>query len=55
VDVAEKWTMFSGRAGEQGQMARDDDTVKTVTYQGQQAAKQLRESLHRFFLGLLRR
>jgi hypothetical protein len=36
------------RAGEQGQMAEDDDTIETVVYQGQQAAKQLCKGLHRF-------
>jgi hypothetical protein len=36
-------------------MAQDDDTVKTVVYQGQQAAKQLCKGLHRFLpLTLLR-
>jgi hypothetical protein len=34
------------RAGEQGQMTEDDDTVETVVYQGQQAAKELGEDLH---------
>ena len=36
------------RAGEQGQMAEDDDAVEAVIYQGQQAAKQLCNGLHRF-------
>jgi hypothetical protein len=36
------------RAGEQRQMAEDDDAVETVIYQGQQAAKQLCKGLHRF-------
>ena len=35
------------RAREQGQMAADNDPVKTVVYECQQAAKQLREFLHR--------
>jgi hypothetical protein len=35
-------------AGEQGQMAKDDDAIETVIYQGQQAAKQLCKGLHRF-------
>jgi hypothetical protein len=29
-------------------MAKDDDAVEAVLYQGQQAAKQLCEGLHRF-------
>jgi len=33
---------------EQGQMAEDDDAVEAVIYQGQQAAKQPCEGLHRF-------
>jgi hypothetical protein len=28
-------------------MAEDDDTIETVVYQGQQAAKQLCKGLHR--------
>jgi hypothetical protein len=35
-------------ASEQGQMAKDDDAVEAVIYQGQQAAKQLCKGLHRF-------
>src|ERR1700683_5682757 len=36
-------------------MAEDDDTIETVVYQGQQAAKQLCKGLHRFLpLTLLR-
>jgi len=46
VDVAEEVDDVFG-AGEQGQMTEDDDTVETVVYQGQQAAKQLCEGLHR--------
>ena len=47
MDVAEEVDDALG-AGEQGQMAEDDDTIETVVYQGQQAAKQLCEGLHRF-------
>src|SRR5215472_3603181 len=46
VDVAEEVDDVFG-AGEQGQMTEDDDTVETVVYQGQQAAKQLCKDLHR--------
>ena len=46
VEVTEKVDDVLG-AGEQGQMTEDDDTVETVVYQGQQAAKQLGEGLHR--------
>src|SRR5215472_4383506 len=46
VDVAEEVDDVFG-AGEQGQMTEDDDTVETMVYQGQQAAKQLCEGLHR--------
>jgi len=46
VDVAKKVDAVLG-ASEQGQMAKDDDAVETVIYQGQQAAKQLCKSLHR--------
>src|SRR6516162_2892513 len=46
VDVAEEMDDVLG-AGEQGQMTEDDDTLETVVYQGQQAAKQLGEDLHR--------
>jgi hypothetical protein len=46
VDVAEEVDDVL-RAGEQGQRTEDDDTVETVVYQGQQAAKQLGEDLHR--------
>ena len=42
VDVAEKVHDVLG-ACEQGHMTEDDDTVETVVYQGQQAAKQLCE------------
>jgi len=42
VDVAEEEDDVFG-AGEQGQMTEDNDTVETVVYQGQQAAKQLCE------------
>src|SRR5207253_7051644 len=34
-------------AGEQGQMTQNDETVETVVYQSQQAAKQLCKCLHR--------
>jgi len=37
--------MFSGRVSK-GEMTEDDDTVETVVYQGQQAAKQLCEDFH---------
>jgi len=37
VDVAEEVDDVL-RTGEQGQMAEDDDSIKTVVYQGQQAA-----------------
>jgi len=47
VDVAEEVDDVL-RAGEQGQMTEDDDTIETVIYQGQQAAKQLCKCLHRF-------
>jgi hypothetical protein len=47
VDVTEEVHDVVG-AGEQGQMAEDDDTIETVIYQGQQAAKQLCECLLRF-------
>ena len=47
VDVAEEMDDVL-RASEQGQMAQDDHAVETVIYQGQQAAKQLCEGLHRF-------
>jgi hypothetical protein len=30
-----------------GQMAEDDDSIETVVYQGQQAAKQLCKGFHR--------
>jgi hypothetical protein len=46
VEVTEKVDDVLG-AGEQGQMTEDDDTVETVVYQGQQAAKQLCKGLHR--------
>src|ERR1700730_14674998 len=46
VDVAKKVDDVLG-AGEQGQMAQDDDAIETVIYQGQQAAKQLCKGLHR--------
>src|SRR6516164_5753308 len=46
VNVAEEVDDVLG-AGEQGQMTEDDDTVETVIYQGQQAAQQLGEGLHR--------
>ena len=35
------------RAGEQRQMAEDDDTVETVVYESQQAAEQLGKFFHR--------
>jgi hypothetical protein len=47
VDVTEEVDDVLG-AGEQGQMTEDDDTVETMVYQGQQAAKQLCKCLHRF-------
>ena len=37
------------RAREQRQMAEDDDTVETVVYECEQAAKQPREFFHRSF------
>jgi hypothetical protein len=46
VEVTEEVDDVLG-AGEQGQMTEDDDTVETVVYQGQQAAKQLCEGFHR--------
>jgi hypothetical protein len=48
VDVAKKVDDVLG-AGEQGQMAQDDDAIETVIYQGQQAAKQLSRSIARPF------
>jgi hypothetical protein len=53
VDVTEEMDNVFG-AGEQGQMTEDDDTVETVVYQGQQAAKQLCEGIGgraRFWVG----
>ena len=47
VDVAEEVDDVL-RTSEQGQMAEDDDAVEAVIYQGQQAAKQLCNGLHRF-------
>ena len=46
VEVTEKVDDVLG-AGEQGQMAEDDDTVETVVYECQQAAEQPREFFHR--------
>ncbi len=47
VDDAKKVDDVLG-AGELGQIAKDDDAIETVIYQGQQAAKQLCKGLHRF-------
>ena len=49
VDITEEMDDVLG-ASEQGQMAKDDDAVEAVIYQGQQAAKQLCKDLHRSLL-----
>src|SRR5258708_942877 len=45
VDVAKKVDDVLG-AGEEGQIAKDDDAIETVIYQGQQARKQPCKGLH---------
>jgi hypothetical protein len=39
---------------QQGQMAKDDDAIETVIYQGQQAAKQLCKGLDRSLVSTTR-
>jgi len=46
MDVAEEMHDMLG-AGEQGQIALDDDTVETMVYKNQQAAQPLVKGFHR--------
>src|SRR5206468_3878696 len=46
VHIAEKVDHMR-RTGQQRQISLDDDTVKTVVYKNQQAAKQFAEGFHR--------